>query len=892
VARRAEFLWSLVATRLELSERAVSRRIDVWGADWLEQSSEAEDKQKVLDDLTRYGTPYWRLKTVMDAWCALWFWPLDKVGELDGTDPVYGTEGVAASAQATEGSGAVPLRGLADWLDFLESVLGTVDMPENSFLSGIENLTPDEALERLSDVEDSLAGFLGMRPAVLLPFRYPWLNTVEDIAGTTEKDIKAEDGHGFFHWELHFAHVFRGPGAGFDLQVGNPPWVQPKWEEDTVLAELEPWFKLAEKPSVALWRERKATVLDQAGAPRYFLRELGSNAAITMWLGSQVTYPVLSGTQPDLYRAFMCRTWANLGSNGMAGLVHPDTHLGGTKDGRIREATYPRLRFHAGFVNVGNWAFEASRNTEFGVHIYGKPQQRIGFDHLSRLYGVEPVMASLTHDGEGEVPGMKQGGGWDLRPHSARVIRVDHEVLTEWQRLTGDVEGSAWQATLLQPVTTEEQGAIAALSSVTSRIGRQDPRISPGYHEKMGKEGGLIAWRTSKPESLSELILQGPHFGIATPISKQPKVPCRGNHDWTSFDLTTLPADAVPRTNYVRPETCSLKRYEGEQDPWLDRSRLETDWQPSVEEWAGRSEVLTKDELELDEGEQRELLRQRLWFYRPYTQFYRLAWRVMIPFNTERSLFAALIPPGPAHVHTVQSMALRDNRTTALNAGFWASLSFDYLLRITGRSHLQVAEAKKMPYADPTHPLSGPLLLRTLRLNCLTNAYASLWTELYDKTWPGYEDWAVKWPGLAPLASGIKKEWEYGTPLRTEHERRAALVEIDALVAAWLGMSADELIAIHKARYAILADRESRMWFDANGRQLAQDPYAHGHGQTKEHYEHFLAFQKKERHEPPEGYTAPFYKADREKEMREAHAHFSARLQEAVDKGKWTPPAR
>ncbi|MER7717910.1 class I SAM-dependent DNA methyltransferase [Streptomyces flaveolus] len=892
LARRAEFLWSLVATRLELSERAVSRRVDVWGADWLEQSSEAEDKQKVLDDLTRHGTPYWRLKTVMDAWCALWFWPLDKVGELDGADPVYGTEGVAASAQATEGSGAVPLRSLADWLDFLESVLGTVDMPENSFLSGIENLTPDEALERLSDVEDSLAGFLGMRPAVLLPFRYPWLNTVEDIAGTTEKDIKAEDGHGFFHWELHFAHVFRGPGGGFDLQVGNPPWVQPKWEEDTVLAELEPWFKLAEKPSVALWRERKAAVLDQAGAPRYFLRELGSNAAITMWLGSQVTYPVLSGTQPDLYRAFMCRTWANLGSNGMAGLVHPDTHLGGTKDGRIREATYPRLRFHAGFVNVGNWAFEASRNTEFGVHIYGKPQQRIGFDHLSRLYGVEPVMASLTHDGEGEVPGMKQGGGWDLRPHSARVIRVDHEVLTEWQRLTGDVEGSAWQATLLQPVTTEEQGAIAALSSVTSRIGRQDPRISPGYHEKMGKEGGLIAWRTSKPESLSGLILQGPHFGIATPISKQPKVPCRGNHDWTSFDLATLPADAVPRTNYVRPETCSLKRYEGEQEPWLDRSRLETDWQPSVEEWAGRSEVLTKDELELDEGEQRELLRQRLWFYRPYTRFYRLAWRVMIPFNTERSLFAALIPPGPAHVHTVQSMALRDNRTTALNAGFWASLSFDYLLRITGRSHLQVAEAKKMPYADPTHPLSGPLLLRTLRLNCLTNAYASLWTELYDSTWPGYEDWAVKWPGLAPLASGIKKEWEYGTPLRTEHERRAALVEIDALVAAWLGMSADELIAIHKARYAILADRESRMWFDANGRQLAQDPYAHGHGQTKEHYEHFLAFQKKERHEPPEGYTAPFYKADREKEMREAHAHFSARLQEAVDKGKWTPPAR
>ncbi|HEX5567351.1 MAG TPA: hypothetical protein VFY14_10595 [Streptomyces sp.] len=104
-------------------------------------------------------------------------------------------------------------------------------------------------------------------------------------------------------------------------------------------------------------------------------------------------------------------------------------------------------------------------------------------------------------------------------------------------------------------------------------------------------------------------------------------------------------------------------------------------------------------------------------------------------------------------------------------------------------------------------------------------------------------------------------------------------------------MSADELAAIHKARYAILAERESAMWFDAEGRQLAQDPYAHGHGQTKQHYEDFLAYQKGERAEPPEGYTAPFYKADRETEMRAAHAYFTARLQRAIDRGEWTPEA-
>ncbi|WP_200305126.1 class I SAM-dependent DNA methyltransferase [Streptomyces adelaidensis] len=973
VARRAEFLWSLVAKRLELSERKVSRRIDVWGADWLTPSVEAADKQKVLDDLTALGTPYWRLKTVMDTWCALWFWPLDKVADLDGTGPDYAAGGVVVRAAdlpellagqeasvtsevaetAPEPSGpapgdlawqagglfddpdgeqgefvepllvadagkglrtkaslagggggrkaqigdspwrdVIPLKSFEDWLDFLEATLGTNDA-DGSFLDGLDDLPVDEALPILEDFERDMDVALGMDRGFNLRSRFPWLHAVEDIAGTTEKDIKAEDGHGFFHWELHFAHVFRGVSGGFDLQVGNPPWVRPRWEEDTVLAELEPWFKLAEKPSVAVWRGRKDELLESVGALPYFLRELVSNSGMAEWLGSAVTYPVLTGTQPDLYRAFMCRAWNNLGEEGIAGLVHPDTHLGGTKDGRIRGAAYRRLRLHAGFVNVGNWAFEASRNTEFGVHIYGTPQQAIHFDNLSRLYGVEPLVASLEHSGEGEVPGMKHGGGWDLRAHQARVITVDEVRLAEWRWLTGEAGALASQAALLQPVTTDEQGAITALSNVVDRVGQHDPRITRGYDEANGKKDGFISWDTSQPPSMSELVLQGPHFGNATPVSKQPKVPCRGNHDWTSFELTGLAADAVPRTNYVRPETCSLERYEEEQDRWLDRSRLSSAWEPTTEDWESRGDVLTEEELLLPADEQRERLLQRLWLFRPYTRFYRLAWRVMIPFNTERSLFAALIPPGPAHVHTVQSMALENNRATALNAGLWASLPFDYLLRITGRSHLQVAEAKKMPYADPTHPLAAPLLLRTLRLNSLTEAYAPLWEELYDMTWPGYEAWAVRWPKLKPLAGHLKSAWEYGTPLRTEYERRAALVEMDALVAVWLGMSADELIAIHKARYAILADRESEMWFDVEGRQLAKDSYAFGHGQTKEHYEQYMAYQDKERTEPPEGYTAPFYKANREEEMRTAHAHFEKRLKDAIAKGEWaSPPAR
>lgn len=950
VARRAEFLWSLVATRLELSERAVARRVDVWGADRLEQSSEAEDKQKVLDDLTRQGTPYWRLKTVMDAWCALWFWPLDKVGALDGTDPVYGTGGALVDEASVAGllrgprpttvpeaptgpapgdqvwratglfddpdgeqeelgadtgpgrsaSGrksvappperkTVPLQSLGDWLDFLESVLGKADMPENSLLSGIENLKPDEALELLADVEDRLEGFLGMRPARLLPFRYPWLNTVEDIAGTTEKDIKAEDGHGFFHWELHFAHVFRGPGGGFDLQVGNPPWVRPDWNESVVLAEFDPWFQLSDKQPVAAQRQRKSALLRDVARRMVYLRDFTATTGTAEILGSSVTYPLISGTRPDLYRAFMCRTWDHLGESGTIGLVHPDSHFSGDKEGRLREAAYTRLRVHGDFVNQGNRFFPppVGHASHFGVHIYGQ-EGEIGFDHLSWLVSVDALRSSAEDDGTAPDPGIKYGASWDERPHRKRIVRVDETTLAQWKKLSGDEAQPTRQVRLLSPVSTAEADAIKALAAYPVRLAAWDPQITSGYNEKTAKDDNLIGYNTPddtgvvrRPAAWSEVILKGPQIGLANPMFKQPS---QGAGELLGLNPMTLADDAVPESEYVyvaKPEV-----YRAAQDMWSDGRTLEQLKASEREVTRARAAAAGRfgvGPAEVTEEQVEGELARRL--RRPYTEFYRVAWRKMIAPDTERALYTALVPPGAAHVDALRSGALPDNRKTALLAGFWASLPVDYLLRTVRVRNLDVAPARRLPAPAGDHTLAPALLLRTLRLNCLTSAYADLWEELYEPAWPGYEPWAVEWPDMQPLHE-VGPMWERATPLRSERARRAALVEIDALVAVWLGVSADALAAMYKSRFPIMQEFDAVTWFDANERRIAGVRHTYGFGQTKDHYDHLLAYQKKERPEPPEGYTAPFYKANREKEMREAHAHFSARLKKAHDKGK------
>ncbi|MFE3861736.1 class I SAM-dependent DNA methyltransferase [Streptomyces goshikiensis] len=878
LARRAEYLWDLVVQRLTISEREISRRVDVWGVEdgWLRSPKEAVPREKVLADLLAPDTPYWRLKKIMDAWCALWFWPIQETGLLDGSHERYAQADAAASpgAETTDASevirtyeeldflgnvtvkevkrgdidkrrrgtrkgeqafaeqrrGIIPLSDLNDWLDFAEALLGTHDVPAESFVATFDSL------DALEPYEDELPNWMGMDRWHDLEGRFPW--------GAVANDVAAQQG--FFHWELEFAQVLTA-NSGFDLQVGNPPWVRPRWQEDLVLAELEPWFVLAEKPSEAEWRLRKRDVL--AGRPdrqRFLLAELATHEGAVSVLGSPAAYPLLVGTQGDLYRAFMTQVWRHMAPFGSAGLIHPDTHFGGAREGALRASTYRHLRVHGHFVNSANWAFEdLGRTQEFGTHIYGFPRDP-DFLHASELRTAEVLPESLVHDGKGETPGIRYGDIWDVRPHLERVVHVDTTLLTSWQALTGST-GPATEAPLLYPLLRGEQEAIEALAAYPSTLADYQPAITSGYHEAGAKKDGLIRWGNQAVQEQADVILQGPHISVAHPFSKEPRTPCRNHRDWEPVSPTELPPSYVPVSNYVRA---------------TDRETY--------------------------------LAAQNTWHGAPCTSFFRLAWRTMVPFNTYRSLLAALFPPGPAHVHTVHSMALKSNRLTVLNAGFWAALPLDYLLRITSRSHLQVGEAHQMPAPDPTHPLTSALLIRTLRLNALTSHYAPLWEELFDPRWAGYEDWAnPDWPYMDPLAAGLNQTWEYYTPLRSEHERRAALVELDALVAVWLGITADQLAAIFKSRYPQLYDYEAASYFDGNGRKIAGDFNTYGYGQTKQDYLDLLAHLEDPANVlPPAGYTAPFYKADREAEMRAAHAHFQARLDAEIAAGRWAPPSR
>ncbi|WP_369265801.1 hypothetical protein [Streptomyces harbinensis] len=981
VARRAEFLWDLVIRRMQLSEQEISRRIEVWGADpadpeyaFLRWPEQPVPKEKVFRDLFgTTGTPYWRLKTVMDAWCALWFWPVDKAGLVDGTDAVYEetassarvvTESVLAAlpqvgeqrrdpeppqpepepqpvaAEAVAAAGMLPEQGamfvldgeqtslfaemvtgeedrgmsgerlaesapqpkrrqkktapggsyagtptpsrgmegrrariplatFEDWLDFAEALLGTYgeagDLLEADSLLSLDDI---EAYER------GLEALMGMDEVWRLEERFPWLAVVQEIAAE----------QGFLHWELDFGFVFAQRG-GFDLQVGNPPWVRPRWNEPAVLAEFDPWFLLQEKASNADKVRRRDALLEDRRAKSYLLRELTSTSATVAVLGSPQMYPLLEGTQPDLYRAFMCRTWDHMSKRGKIGVVHRDTHFSGSKEGRLREEAYARLRIHGDFVNPGHRYFPppVGESTHFGVHVYGSPGD-IEFQNLSWLTSVDTLRNSLGHDGSGIPPGVKIDGEWDIRPHRARVVLVNLERLSSWNPLAADEDQPIEQTPLLSPVSTAEMPAIDALASYPIRAEALNPQISRGFDESGAKRRGIIDYSESRPISWDEVILKGIQLGLVNCFFKEPNA---GSNDVLGYDLEGLPGDFIPPSGYSR--ACGVDEFNSHHSLWVDYRILES-LRKSPDDVADARRVISRSQGVLESSVSDEDVDRHLMGLsrRPFVDFYRLAWRRQIASDTERSLYASVIPPGPSHVHLVNSMALPDNRSTVLISGFWASLPLDYYLRVTGKNDLLEGAARAMLAPSVAHPLADSLLLRTLRLSCLSDAFRDLWEELYQAEWKS-ENWAAGWPGVQQLGS-IEKNWNKWTPLRTERDRRSALVEIDALVAVWLGVDANALVAMYRARFPVLQRFERATWFDSAGHKIAGIHRTHGQRQKKEHWEQFERYLKDpENAPPPEGYTAPFYKADREKEMREAHAVFKARLDAAIARGDWDP---
>lgn len=722
-----------------------------------------EELNKICNSPT---SAYLTLKFIMDYWCSLWFWPIDKTDLLPSRN------------------------------EFILDISVILDASNDFGESIVELIANFERFKIISQISKS---------------------------------------NHFFHWELEFPEVF-DKKDGFDLMIGNPPWIKIEWEEKGILSDHNPLINLR-KISATNVKKIREKLLNREQVKLEYLGEYVTISGQQSFLKSNL-YHQLKGVKLNLYKSFIIMSLDLTNQQGISSFIHLEGIYDDPKGGRLREYLYPKMILHFQYVNELK-LFDIDHHNSFGCSVFTpKDREKIKFINISNLFHPKTIDESFAHSGQGIVPGIKdEDNNWNITGHKKRIINYDENLLKIINKLFEDSAGKVSQTKILNIHSEDVILVLEKLSQYRYKLNHLRDQFynTVMFNETNAQSDGITQKETFWPKNTTEMVYQGPHFFVATPYNKTPKEECNHNLDYEKIDLRFITERYLPRSNYrlINKESLNMFTFNGQ----------------------------------------------------PVTDFYRQIFRNMISPTGERTLVGCLIPKGVSHIHGCRSFIFENCQDLVVFSGISSSLIADFYVKSTGRSNLSTEILYNLPMPTNDEVLLPYLISRTLRLNCITEDFAEIWQSLFNKEY--CQDAFSKNDNRLSSWNHLSSRWDPNVPFRSDFERRQALLEVDVISALILNISIEELISIYQIQFPVLQSYEDNTFYDENGSIVfTNNRSVPNIGVKKDVWENIKDIENTDGlpEDIKRKYLPPFDKCNRDIDMHMAYDFFSKILKEKSQK--------
>ena len=772
-----------------------------------------EQKQAFAQERLKPNAPYYKLKQIMDYWCSLWFWDVRDAAEL-------------------------PTRN--EWYSDLEQILN-IDL---------ETVTTLEPADEEAAVRDYRKDKKQLEKHLAEALRQSTTSLFENERSKLVQ-IYAEQ-YRFFHYELEFIEVFR-ENNGFDVAVGNPPWLKIAFEEKGLMSEIYPELEIRKTTAPQVKKLQTDFLKIPMQQDIYFAENIESDVS-GIFMNAVQNYPLLKGQQTNLYKCVLENGLHWISEKGFLGLIHPEGVYDDPNGYPLREEIYQRLKYHFQFQNAFNLFAEVAHREKYGIHIYSGKRDEVGFYSINNIFHPSTIDGCFIDRIVNEpVEGLKikdentDSFVWNLKSHPSRKVWINEKVLKILARTFENSDD--WQGAKLVSVHAQEiVDVIRKIGTFPKSVENIETKILECWHETNDVNAGNIKRETKYPDiNAFEMIYSGPHIFVGNPLYKTPREKCVEKADYDIIDFTQIDENYTARTNYVPQEITAgyasiirgFQQKDGGYDNWLD--------------------------------------------------YYKVAFRKMVSSSSERTLSGAIIPPKTTHIFGLISTAFIENKSLMEFTGLTSSLIFDFLIKTLAVQNITDSRIQGLPLGISDH-YKPALFVRTLQLNCLNKYYAPLWEESFEEDFKD-ETWSIDDKRLKSFAS-LTPKWTWETPLRNYFERRMALVEIDVITAMALNLNLEELILMYNILFPVLQQNEDDTWYDTKGNIVftcskglvgvgldRPDWERIKDMQAGETYEHTIT-KSELYHGQKVVYHAPFTKCDRVEDYKRAWKHFEEKFKD------------